>query len=65
MNALNKNEENRSGFQIYPSFDAQTGTVYVMAEWKEKKAQRPLKCAMMPDGMLKIEVCITEALNKK
>ncbi|NOT78270.1 MAG: phosphatase PAP2 family protein [Bacteriovoracaceae bacterium] len=65
MNALNKNEDNRSGFQIYPSFDIETGTVYVMAEWKQKEAQRPLKCAKMPDGMLKVEACMNEALNKK
>lgn len=65
MNALNKNEDNRSGFQIYPSFDIETGAVYVMAEWKHKEPQRPLKCAKMPDGMLKVEACMNEALNKR
>jgi len=65
MNYMNKNSDGRGGFEVFPSYDPKTGTVSAQFVWQEKMPEAPLKCSKMPEGMLKVDACIAEALNKK
>lgn len=65
MNFINKNTDGRGGFEVIPGYDHKSGTVSVLFNWKEKQPEAPLKCHKMPDGMLKVDACIAEALAKK
>lgn len=64
MNVLNNNTDNRSGFKIYPTFNPETGSMMVMAEWKEREREAPLKCQKMPEGMAKVDACLAEGFAK-
>lgn len=64
MNAMNKNNENRSGVEIYPGIDPNTGGFMIFLEWKGKEVTAPLRCSKMPEGMAKVEACLAEGFAK-
>lgn len=63
MNAMKGNRENRSGVEIFPSVDPLTGVTMLNFKWTEPVRREPMKCSKLPEGMLKVEACIAEALN--
>lgn len=64
LNAMNGNKENRSGVEIYPGIDPNTGGFMLFLEWKGKEVQAPMKCSKMPEGMTKIDACLAEGFAK-
>ncbi len=64
MNYLNKNSDGRGGLEVFPGYDPKTGTVSAQFIWRERMPEEPLKCAKLPDGVYKVEACLSEALSK-
>lgn len=61
---LLKNDSSAGGFQIYPSYNPETGGIMVNLEYSEKEKEAPLKCAKLPDGREKVTACIEEAIAR-
>lgn len=64
MSMMNGNVEGRSGVEIYPGIDPNTGNFMIFLEYKGKQPIIPLKCTKMADGALKTESCLAEAFEK-
>ncbi|MBY0413478.1 MAG: phosphatase PAP2 family protein [Bdellovibrionales bacterium] len=64
MNYMNGNDDGRSGFEIYPGLDPNTGEFMIFLEWKGKQPVIPLRCTKMVEGFKKTEACLEEAFEK-
>lgn len=64
MSAMNGNKENRSGFEMYPGIDPNSGAFMLYFEWKGKEIEAPLRCSKMPEGMAKVDACLAEGFAK-
>ncbi|MBC7713673.1 MAG: phosphatase PAP2 family protein [Rhizobacter sp.] len=64
MNAFNGNKENRSGVEIYPGIDPNTGGFMLFLEYKGKQVDAPMKCSKLPEGTARINACLAEGFAK-
>ena len=64
INVLEKNSENKSGFEFFPSYDSSSGIFSIWAEWKHREAQAALRCHKRPEGKNKIDACLAEGIAR-